>query len=101
MSDLAATLDTEDSITLARQVQRQLVDGLTPLNPETRDLGVKASLFYVLLGVRMPAVLVETSFLSHPQEGELLASQAYQEQAAASITQAVVQYFKTQKGEDS
>ena len=101
MSDLAATLDTEDSITLARQVQRHLVDGLTPLNPDTRDLGVKASLFYVLLGVRMPAVLVETSFLSHPQEGELLASQAYQEQAAASITQAVVQYFKTQKGEDS
>lgn len=101
MSDLAATLDTEDSINLARQVQRHLVDGLTPLNPGTRDLGVKASLFYVLLGVRMPAVLVETSFISHPREGELLATGAYQDQIATSIAQAVVQHFETQKGEDT
>ena len=49
---------------------------------EVRDLGVKSALFYVLLGARMPAVLVETAFISNRVEERRLASARYQEEVA-------------------
>ena len=49
----------------------------------------KEALFFVLLGAKMPAILVETSFLSHADEELRLASNEYQEQVADSISEAV------------
>jgi N-acetylmuramoyl-L-alanine amidase len=37
----------------------------------------------------MPAILVETSFLSHPEEEKRLGSDAYQEDVAQAIVQGV------------
>jgi N-acetylmuramoyl-L-alanine amidase len=50
------------------------------------DLGLKHALFYVLMGNRMPSILVETSFLSHKTEERRLASSEYQ----ASIVKGIV-----------
>jgi N-acetylmuramoyl-L-alanine amidase len=57
-----------------------------------QDLGVKNALFYVLLGARMPAVLVETAFISNREEERRLASTRYQEEVAAGVTRAVVAF---------
>jgi N-acetylmuramoyl-L-alanine amidase len=57
-----------------------------------RDLGVKGALFYVLLGARMPAVLVETAFVSNREEERRLASPRYQDEVASGIARAVVAY---------
>lgn len=89
LADLATKLNTRESRALAVELQRELVTRLRPHNPRVRDLGVKASLFYVLLGARMPAVLVETSFLSNPDEARLLGSAAYRKAAAEAIARAV------------
>ena len=53
------------------------------------DLGLKHALFYVLMGNRMPSILVETSFLSNKTEEQRLASAAYQESVADGIVRGV------------
>ena len=58
-----------------------------------KDLGHKEALFYVLLGVKMPAILVETSFLSNPDEEERLASGEYQDEVARAIAHGVEEFL--------
>ena len=53
-----------------------------------KDLGHKEALFFVLLGAKMPAILVETSFLS-PEEEKLLDSDGYQADVARAIADGV------------
>jgi N-acetylmuramoyl-L-alanine amidase len=89
LADLATKLSARESRTLAAEVQRELVAGVGRKHPRTRDLGVKGSLFYVLLGARMPAVLVETAFLSNPEEGKLLSDAGFRRTAAASLARAI------------
>ncbi len=43
----------------------------------------------MLLGARMPAVLVETAFISNRAEEKRLASAAFQEEVAAAVVRAV------------
>ncbi len=95
LADLATKVNTRSSQALAKRIQRGLLDAARPFNKSVRNLGVKSSLFYVLLGARMPAVLVETSFISHPKEAKLLASARYQAALAESIADAVVAHFAT------
>jgi len=89
LADLATKANTEESSRLANQVQRHLVSGLSRKYSDIKDLGHKEALFFVLLGVKMPAILVETSFLSNPEEEERLASGAYQSAVAKAIAQGV------------
>lgn len=89
LADLATRANTSESSRLARQVQRSLVSSLAPQYPGVRDLGTKEALFFVLLGARMPAILVETSFISNPEEEQRLAKAEYQSRVADAISQAV------------
>ena len=74
-------------------MQRSLVSSLADRNKGLRDLGPKEALFYVLLRARMPAILVETSFLSNPEEEKLLASTPYQQEVAEAISHAVQDFI--------
>ncbi len=58
------------------------------------DRGVKTAGFYVLKYSRIPAVLVETGFLSHRREGDLLAQLAYREKLARAIAGGISDYFQ-------
>ncbi|MBL8955565.1 MAG: N-acetylmuramoyl-L-alanine amidase [Myxococcaceae bacterium] len=89
LADLATKANTEESGRLANRVQRELVTSLKNKNPSVRDLGHKEALFFVLLGAKMPAILVETSFLSNATEERLLASEAYQLDVAEAIAEGV------------
>ena len=89
LSDLDAQSSAEASRRLAELVQRQLCSGVRAHLGEVRDLGVKSALFYVLLGARMPAVLVETSFISNRLEERRLSSPRFQAEAATDIARAV------------
>ena len=74
LADMATKADVEESERLARSVQRTLVDGSH--DAARHDLGVKHALFYVLLGTKMPSVLVETAFLSNPDDEKKLRSRS-------------------------
>jgi N-acetylmuramoyl-L-alanine amidase len=90
LADLAAKVNTRASHALAAAVQTSLVHAARKHNRKARDLGVKGSLFYVLLGARMPAVLVETSFVSNPTEARLLSAARYREALARAIADGVL-----------
>jgi len=93
LADLATKANTGESTRLATQVQKSLVDQLSQDYSGIKDLGTKEALFYVLLGVKMPAILVETSFLSHAEEEARLSSEEYQDAVAQAIAQGVEDFL--------
>lgn len=93
LADLATKANTGESTRLASQVQKSLVGQLSHDYSNVKDLGTKEALFYVLLGVKMPAILVETSFLSNADEEERLNDEDYQDSVAQSIAQGVEDFL--------
>jgi N-acetylmuramoyl-L-alanine amidase len=85
LRDLATKANAGDARELAQSVQTSLVRTLRSRVGSVRDNGVKQALFYVLLGTRMPSILVETAFLSNPEEEARLRSAKYQDGTAEAI----------------
>jgi len=56
--------------------------------------GVKQAGFRVLVGALMPAVLVETAFLSNPREADLLGESGFRRNLADAVADAIDVYFK-------
>ena len=59
-----------------------------------KDKGVKKAPFYVLLGAQMPAILIETSFISNEVECKRLVNPDYQDALVESITNGVKRYIR-------
>ena len=78
-----------ESRRLAQLIQAQLTSG-----KQVKNRGVKHAPFVVLIGTKVPAVLVEVGFISNPQEGKKLTTKAYQRQLATSIAKGIEQYIK-------
>ncbi|MBU3113107.1 N-acetylmuramoyl-L-alanine amidase [Clostridium lacusfryxellense] len=66
---------------LAQAVQSELVKETGRLNRKIKTAG-----FYVLKNVDATAILVETSFISNPEEEKLLATDVYQNKLAKAIS---------------
>ncbi len=92
LTDLSMNVNISDSIVLARFVQNAMIKRLKKRYSGIKDRGVGRALFFVLLNVRMPAILVETSFISNSQEEKRLKSSAYQDRVAEAIVDGVAQY---------
>ena len=78
-----------ESRRLAELIQAQLTSG-----KQVKNRGVKHAPFVVLIGTKVPAVLVEVGFISNPQEGKKLTTKTYQRQLATSIAKGIEQYIK-------
>ena len=85
----------EESRELARHVQTQMATGLFKSTRDSRNRGVKTAPFYVLLGARVPSVLVEVAYLSNRKDEQLLNDSAYRNQIAKSIAQGIRSYHGT------
>jgi N-acetylmuramoyl-L-alanine amidase len=57
-----------------------------------RDRGVQKDRFYVLAHSKMPAVLIETAFISNPEEGRLLGSPEYRQRLAEALADGLGRY---------
>jgi N-acetylmuramoyl-L-alanine amidase len=82
----------EESRELAGAVQTSLVRRLRERNRQFQDLGVKQAPFVVLIGAQMPSVLAEIAFLTNRQEASLLRQNAYKQQIAQALCDAILRY---------
>lgn len=81
----------DQSKILAHSVHKQLLSNARNWYTPT-DRKVKQQAGQVLFG-NMPSILIECGFLSHPQEGTLLAKEEYQTSLSASIVRGVTDFF--------
>ena len=92
LSDMTQNMKLEDSITLAHRLQQSVVAGMSKEIGEVRDLGVKKALFYVLVGARMPSVLVEMFFVTHRVEGSAMNRESGQDAMVNSLFEGIQKY---------
>ncbi len=94
LTDLRQQYKATEAASLARMIDDQAVANLDAgMGLNVNALGAKMGPFYVLVGAHMPAVLVETGFLSNASEAQRLASPQYQELLADGIATAITHYF--------
>lgn len=87
--DLSQTASLESSINAARQVLK----GLGKLG-NLHQQQVQSAGFLVLKSPDIPSILIETGFISNPQEEKKLASARYQDRLAQAIVTSLDQYFQ-------
>jgi N-acetylmuramoyl-L-alanine amidase len=87
--DMAQAAYIRQSSQLADLVQAELNALLG-----TRNRGIKQAPFKVLTGVACPAILIETAFISNPDEEKKLASEEFQTSVAEAIYRGLAQYVK-------
>jgi N-acetylmuramoyl-L-alanine amidase len=92
--DLAQSAHLKESSELADSIQ-------TELNAvsDTANRGIKQAPFRVLVGATMPAVLVETAFISNPEGEKRLKSPEFQQAVADALTRAVTHFFARHRPE--
>ncbi|MBV9332928.1 MAG: N-acetylmuramoyl-L-alanine amidase [Candidatus Eremiobacteraeota bacterium] len=77
-----------EDVPLGHMIEAQLAqDG-------TKDDGVIKAHYYVTYHTRMPAVLIETAFLTNPTDYALLASAAWRQKVAQEIADGIGQYTR-------
>ena len=94
LNDLMQNAKISESSRLASMVQKQTCLHLKKKYSHIRNKGVKQAPFYVLLGAQMPALLIETSFISNPRECKRLTSAKYQEQLCDGIIHGIRTYIR-------
>jgi N-acetylmuramoyl-L-alanine amidase len=86
--DLSTTAQINDSLKLGKAVLSE-IGGINRLHKGT----VEQAGFAVLKAPDIPSILVETAFISNPEEEARLKDDAYQNQLADAITKGIKRYF--------
>jgi N-acetylmuramoyl-L-alanine amidase len=94
LTDIMQNTKIDESSLLASYIQDSSYNYLRSRYTDIKNNGVKKAPFYVLLGARMPAVLIETSFISNPRECKRLSSASYQEHLCEGIINGIRKYVE-------
>jgi N-acetylmuramoyl-L-alanine amidase len=95
LSDMTQNMKLEDSVTLAHRLHDSLLTSMAPKLGDVRDLGVKKALFYVLVGARMPSVLLEMFFITNRNEGRAMSQDSYQDTVVDALFEGIQKYGET------
>lgn len=93
LSDLMLNARIHESELLARNVQTSLFKHLKQKNKKLVNRGVKQAPFYLLIGSNMPAILIETGFITNPIECIFLRSDEYQDEISIGIVEGIRTYM--------
>lgn len=93
LNDLMKHAKIEESRRLANDVHKAMITGIKKRYSNIRDLGVKQAPFYVLLGARMPAILIESSFISNKTECSRLMTSSYRNDICNAIADGIEKYI--------
>jgi N-acetylmuramoyl-L-alanine amidase len=88
--DLSQTASTQASVSMGSAVLKQL-GGMTRLHSKQ----VQKAGFAVLKSPDIPSILVETGFISNPENEKNLRSEAYQNKIAEAVFTGVKEYIRT------
>jgi N-acetylmuramoyl-L-alanine amidase len=88
LGDLQQRATHARSLALAKSMQR----ALRAARPKANNRGVRQAPFDVLLGLRMPGVLVEVGFIDHVIEGKQMVDKAVQARIADAIAKGVKRF---------
>ncbi len=94
LTDLMQNAKINESSRLAAHVQSELFQHMKKSYNKIKSKGVKQAPFYVLLGAQMPAILIETSFISNPRECKRLMDTHYQDKLCEGIVKGIREYIK-------
>ncbi|MEW6681252.1 MAG: N-acetylmuramoyl-L-alanine amidase, partial [bacterium] len=87
LKDMAQSAFINESIDLGLLIQNNVCDRLSMNNR-----GVKSAFFYVLRDAKMPAVLVETGFLSNQNEEAKMKDASFKQSLVSAIANAIITY---------
>ncbi|MGZ8545757.1 MAG: N-acetylmuramoyl-L-alanine amidase [Sulfuricurvum sp.] len=78
---------------LAIDIQKSVLGSLRKQFPNVKDNGVREAPFWVLVGAQMPAILLETGYISNPEESSRIADKKYQKWMVEGMIDGVKHYF--------
>ncbi len=93
LNELMNNSKIRESIELANMVQASVVKTSQASRHELYNLGVKRAPFIVLVGARMPSVLIEAGFLTHLDENNFLKTPKYRKLLAEGIYRGISRYI--------
>lgn len=91
LNDLMLNSKINESNRLARAVHNGLLKKIRQ-SYGVRDLKVKQAPFYVLIGARMPSILIEVGFITHPTENRRLGDASYRQKLAEALAAGIAAY---------
>jgi len=91
LTDLMLNSKVKESKDLAGEVQSGTLTGMRK-KYGLRDRRVREAPFYVLMGAKMPSILVEVGYITNAAEAKRLTTKTYLDNLADGIVQGVVSY---------
>jgi N-acetylmuramoyl-L-alanine amidase len=82
-----------ESHKLGLDVSYKMLSNVRTSFGHVEDGGVKPANFWVLVGAQMPAILVETGYITHPEEGDNLMNNRYKSLLAKGIAEGIDRYL--------
>ena len=94
ISELMLNTKIHESSKLAYDIQEEIIGTLRKKYRYVQNLGVKQGPFYVLVGARMPAVLIEVGFITNRLERNRLMNKRYEQTLATGIAKGIQRYVE-------
>jgi N-acetylmuramoyl-L-alanine amidase len=92
LTDLMLSSKVKESRHLATCVHNGILRRLRGAKLPAHDNGVRSAPFYVLMGARMPAILVEFGYITNEHDAANLKNDAFLQRQAEGLVQGIKQY---------
>lgn len=93
LTDLMLNSKVRESKDLAGKVQANMLRNLRR-HYSVRDRHVREAPFYVLMGAKMPSILIESGYITNPTEARRFKSKTYLDRLADGIVSGILAYKK-------
>ncbi len=94
LTDLTLNSKMAESKTLAAMVQKNILAQVKKKKYTLPDHGVRSAPFYVLMGTKMPAILVESAYITNKDDATLLKNDKFLQAQAEGVAAGILAYKK-------
>ncbi|WP_456324715.1 N-acetylmuramoyl-L-alanine amidase [Desulfonauticus submarinus] len=94
LTELMLNSKISESRDLAKIVKKKCLHRAKKHYPSLKDNGVREAPFYVLMGAKMPAILIELGYITNWRDRKKLTSTRYLQEVAKGIVEGILRYKK-------